>query len=185
MADQLGPLLIKKYASRRLYNKETSEYITLGEIRSIIRSGREVKIVDGSTGEDLTRQYLLQIIADLESKGEPIFPVDMLTEVVRTYSHATRQALPRFLDESFRVFRENQEQFMDNFKTFGSSVETFRAMQQQNEDNLSKWMAIWTVENKGNTASETEEADSSPASKRSGQAAGTDTSQPIDQVKDV
>ena len=165
MVDQPDPLLIKKYASRRLYNKETSEYITLDEIRRIIRAGREVKIIDGSTGEDLTRQYLLQIIADLESKGEPIFPVDMLTEVVRTYSEATRQVLPRFLDESFRVFRENQEQLMDGFKTFGPPMEAFRAMQQQNEDYLSKWMDIWNVGSSGKAAAKAKKADSGPTSK--------------------
>ena len=64
MADQEKPLLIKRYASRRLYNTETSDYVTLEDIAGFIRSGREVQIVDLKTGDDLTRQYLLQIIAE-------------------------------------------------------------------------------------------------------------------------
>ena len=70
MADKTAPLLIKRYASRRLYNTETSDYVTLDDVASFIRAGREVQIVDLKTGDDLTRQYLLQIIAEHESRGE-------------------------------------------------------------------------------------------------------------------
>ena len=69
MAEEEKPLLIKRYASRRLYNTETSDYVTLEDIAGFIRSGREVQIVDLKTGDDLTRQYLLQIIAEHESRG--------------------------------------------------------------------------------------------------------------------
>ena len=64
MADQKEPLLIKRYASHRLYNTETSDYVTLEDIAGFIRDGREVKIVDLRSGDDLTRQYLLQIVAE-------------------------------------------------------------------------------------------------------------------------
>ena len=70
MADAQEPLLIKRYASRRLYNTETSDYVTLDDIATLIREGREVHIVDLKSGDDLTRQYLLQIIADHESKAK-------------------------------------------------------------------------------------------------------------------
>ena len=142
--------MIKKYASRRLYNRETSEYITLDEISEIIRAGREVRIVDGKTSEDLTRQYLFQIIADLESKGEPVFPVDMLTEVVRAYGETTRQLLPWFLDESFRHFRENQEKVLAGFQSLTSPVNALQAIQKQNEHYLSNWMSFWTAQGADN-----------------------------------
>jgi hypothetical protein len=70
-----GALLIKRYASRRLYNTEASDYVTLDDIAGFIREGREVKIVDLKSGDDLTRQYLLQIIAEHESRGENVLPI--------------------------------------------------------------------------------------------------------------
>ena len=76
MAETNSPLLIKRYASRRLYNTETSDYVTLDDIAAFIRDGREVQIVDLKTGDDLTRQYLLQIIAEHESRGENMLPVN-------------------------------------------------------------------------------------------------------------
>ena len=82
MADSDKPLLIKRYASRRLYNTETSDYVTLEDIAGFIRQGREVQIVDLKSGDDLTRQYLLQIVAEHESKGESVLPVGVLTAML-------------------------------------------------------------------------------------------------------
>ncbi len=70
MGQTAKPLLIKRYASRRLYNTETSDYVTLEDIAGFIQAGREVQIIDLKSGDDLTRQYLLQIIAERESRGE-------------------------------------------------------------------------------------------------------------------
>ena len=76
MADTDAPLLIKRYASRRLYNTETSDYVTLEDIAAFIRQGRDVQIVDLKSGDDLTRQYLLQIIAEQEGRGESVLPIN-------------------------------------------------------------------------------------------------------------
>ncbi|MCY4541680.1 MAG: polyhydroxyalkanoate synthesis repressor PhaR [Rhodobacteraceae bacterium] len=154
MSEKAKPLVIKKYASRRLYNKETSEYVTLDEISRIIRAGREVRIVDGKTKEDLTRQYLFQIIADLESKGEPAFPVDMLTEVVRAYGETTGKMLPWFLEESFRQYRRNQEQLLAGFQSFNSPVDALQAIRKQNERYLSSWMSFWSSQRAGESSEE-------------------------------
>ena len=77
MANAKEKLLIKRYASRRLYNTETSDYVTLEDISGFIRDGRDVQIMDLKSGDDLTRQYLLQIIAEHESRGENVLPVDV------------------------------------------------------------------------------------------------------------
>ena len=95
MADTDKPLLIKRYASRRLYNTETSDYVTLEDIAGFIRAGREVQIVDLKTGDDLTRQYLLQIVAEHESKGESVLPVDVLTDLVRSYATGMQAVMPQ------------------------------------------------------------------------------------------
>ena len=113
MAESGKPLLIKRYASRRLYNTETSDYVTLEDIAGFIRQGREVQIVDLKSGDDLTRQYLLQIIAEHESKGESVLPVDVLTDLVRSYTTQAAQVMPAFLKASFDALREGQAQMLD------------------------------------------------------------------------
>ncbi len=112
MADTAKPLLIKRYASRRLYNTETSDYVTLEDIAGFIRAGREVQIVDLKSGDDLTRQYLLQIVAEHESKGENVLPVDVLTDLVRSYTSGIQSVVPQFLASSFAMLRENQAKMM-------------------------------------------------------------------------
>src|SRR5690606_15338295 len=103
MAEDAKPLLIKRYASRRLYNTETSDYVTLEDIAAFIREGREVQIVDLKTGDALTRQYLLQIIAEHESRGESVLPVDVLTDLVRSYTTSAQSVVPQFLAASFEM----------------------------------------------------------------------------------
>lgn len=114
MADTNKPLLIKRYASRRLYNTETSDYVTLEDIALFIREGREVQIVDLKSGDDLTRQYLLQIIAEHESRGESVLPVDVLTDLVRSYTSQAASVVPEFLQASFEMLRDGQSKALEN-----------------------------------------------------------------------
>ena len=114
MADKDAPLLIKRYASRRLYNTETSDYVTLEDIARFIREGREVQIIDLKSGDDLTRQYLLQIIAEHESRGENVLPINVLNDLVRSYTTQATSMVPEFLAASFDMLREGQSQMMEN-----------------------------------------------------------------------
>ena len=114
MAETDKPLLIKRYASRRLYNTETSDYVTLEDIAEFIRDGREVQIVDLKSGDDLTRQYLLQIIAEHESRGENVLPINVLTDLVRSYTTQASSVVPDFLAASFEMLREGQSAMMEN-----------------------------------------------------------------------
>ncbi len=114
MAETDKPLLIKRYASRRLYNTETSDYVTLEDIAGFIRAGREVQIVDLKSGDDLTRQYLLQIVAEHESKGENVLPIAVLTDLVRSYTTNVHSVVPQFLAASFEMLREGQSKMMEN-----------------------------------------------------------------------
>ena len=113
LADSDSPLLIKRYASRRLYNTETSDYVTLEDIAVVIRSGREVQIVDLKSGDDLTRQYLLQIIAEHESRGENMLPINVLNDLVRSYTSQATSMVPQFLASSFEMLRESQNKMME------------------------------------------------------------------------
>lgn len=131
MAQKSDTLLIKRYASRRLYNTETSDYVTLEDIAGFIRDGREVQIVDLKSGDDLTRQYLLQIVAEHESRGENVLPIDVLTDLVRSYTTQAQSVVPQFLAMSFEMLREGQSKVMEQMSTPMSGVPGFEAMQAQ------------------------------------------------------
>jgi polyhydroxyalkanoate synthesis repressor PhaR len=132
LADTSQPLLIKRYASRRLYNTETSDYVTLEDIAAFIRAGREVQIVDLKSGDDLTRQYLLQIIAEHESRGENVLPLNVLTDLVRSYTTEVQSIVPQFLAASFEMLRDGQAKMMENFASSPmGKIPGFEAMQAQ------------------------------------------------------
>ncbi|UWQ92402.1 polyhydroxyalkanoate synthesis repressor PhaR [Aliisedimentitalea scapharcae] len=135
MSDNEKPLLIKRYASRRLYNTETSDYVTLEDIAGFIRDGREVQIVDLKSGDDLTRQYLLQIIAEHESRGENVLPVNVLNDLVRSYMLPGGGMMPQFLQSSFEMLRESQSKMMENMTAINpmSQIPGFDALQAQQE----------------------------------------------------
>ncbi len=129
------PLLIKRYASRRLYNTETSDYVTLEDIAGFIRDGREVKIVDLKSGDDLTRQYLLQIIAEHESRGESVLPIAVLTDLVRSYTTQAQSVVPDFLAMSFEMLKQGQSKMVENMTAMNpmASMPGFEAMRAQQE----------------------------------------------------
>ena len=108
-------ILINRYASRRLYNTQSSEYVTLEEVATLIRDGNEVEIKDRKTGEDLTRQYLLQIITEQQCKGESSLPINVLTGLVRSCNSASQNLLPEFLSKSYEAFTEQQEKMLEQF----------------------------------------------------------------------
>nr|WP_252731526.1 polyhydroxyalkanoate synthesis repressor PhaR [Lentibacter algarum] len=127
--------MIKRYASRRLYNTETSDYVTLEDIASFIREGREVQIVDLKSGDDLTRQYLLQIIAEHESRGENMLPVSVLNDIVRSYTNQAAGVMPQFLQASFDMLRDGQSKMMENMGAMNpiSNMPGFDAMKAQQQ----------------------------------------------------
>jgi len=133
VADNDAPLLIKRYASRRLYNTETSDYVTLDDIAAFIREGREVQIIDLKSGDDLTRQYLLQIIADHESHGQSVLPVGVLTDLVRSYTTEVQSVMPQFLQMSFDMLRDGQSKMIENFANPLSSMPGYDAMKAQQQ----------------------------------------------------
>ena len=131
--DADAALLIKRYASRRLYNTETSDYVTLEQIAGFIRAGRSVRIVDLKSGTDLTRQYLLQIVAEHESRGESVLPIEVLMDLVRSYTGTARSVVPTFLAASFEMLREGQSKMMDNMTALNpmAAMPGFKAMHDQ------------------------------------------------------
>lgn len=148
MASTDKPLLIKRYASRRLYNTETSDYVTLEDIAGFIRGGRNVSIIDLKSGDDLTRQYLLQIIAEHESRGDSVLPVNVLTDLVRSYATEVNSVVPQFLAASFEMLREGQSKMMENMGGF-TPLPGFEAIQRQQEAFLKTMMSGWAAPSTG------------------------------------
>jgi polyhydroxyalkanoate synthesis repressor PhaR len=107
------PRLIKKYPNRRLYDTETSTYITLADVKQLVLGGEPFTVVDAKTSEDLTRSILLQIILDEESSGAPMFSADMLSQVIRTYGNAMQGMMGDYLEKNIKAFTEIQQQFQE------------------------------------------------------------------------
>ncbi|SDW53407.1 polyhydroxyalkanoate synthesis repressor PhaR [Roseicitreum antarcticum] len=188
MTDTQKPLLIKRYASRRLYNTETSDYVTLEDIAGFIRAGREVKIVDLKSGDDLTRQYLLQIVAEHESRGESVLPLGVLTDLVRSYSTQAQSVVPQFLAMSFEMLRDGQSKIVDNMTTLPNPMAAmpgFEAMQQQQKLFMKTMMSGWPVMPGDHTdTSDQTPGQASPQGAGAG-AAKTDKSGPGDDLSDI
>ncbi|MBB4153783.1 polyhydroxyalkanoate synthesis repressor PhaR [Sphingomonas jinjuensis] len=107
-----GTVIIKKYANRRLYNTETSSYITLDHLAAMTRDGRDFKVVDAKTEEDITHNVLTQIIMEEEGRGEkPMLPVNFLRQLISMYGDSMQAMVPGYLEASMESFRRNQEQF--------------------------------------------------------------------------
>lgn len=109
-ADRLPPVIVKKYANRRLYNTDSSSYITLDTLADMVRSGREFSVHDAKTGEDITRGVLTQIIVEEESKGRAMLPTSFLRQLIGFYGNGMQSLMPRYLEEAMASFARQQEQ---------------------------------------------------------------------------
>jgi len=107
----MPPVIIKKYANRRLYNTESSSYITLDHLAKLTREGREFKVLDAKTDEDITHSVLTQIIMDEEGKGETMLPANFLRQIISMYGDSMQSVVPQYLEASMDAFRTNQAKF--------------------------------------------------------------------------
>lgn len=104
-----GVVTIKKYANRRLYDTERSCYITLDDLGAMVRDGREFRVVDAKSGEDITHNVLTQIIMDTETRGETLLPVPFLRHLIGMYGDKMQSMVPQYLEASMTAFRKNQQ----------------------------------------------------------------------------
>jgi polyhydroxyalkanoate synthesis repressor PhaR len=113
MAKSTGKVTIKKYANRRLYDTESSAYITLDRLAQMVREGREFEVVDAKSGEDITRQVLTQIIVDEESRGSTMLPINFLKQLIGLYGNSMQNFVPQYLDAAMDSFQRNQSAVRD------------------------------------------------------------------------
>ena len=115
MARSSDKVTNKKYANRRLYDTESSSYITLDRLAEMVREGREFEVVDAKTGEDITRQVLTQIIVDEEARGSTMLPVNFLKQLIGLYGNSMQGMVPQYLEAAMDAFQRNQSAFQDAF----------------------------------------------------------------------
>jgi polyhydroxyalkanoate synthesis repressor PhaR len=106
-----SPVIIKKYANRRLYNTETSSYITLENLAEMTRAGREFQVLDAKSNDDITHTVLTQIIMEEESRGTTMLPSGFLRQLISMYGDSMQAMVPQYLEASMEAFRRNQMQF--------------------------------------------------------------------------
>lgn len=129
------PVVIKKYANRRLYNTDTSTYVTLDDLAEMVRSERDFVVFDAKTGEELTHSVLTQIIVEQESKGQNLLPIRFLRQLIRLYGDSMERLVPTYLDFSMDTLTREQERFRKQFANSLGAV-AFEAMQEQARKNL-------------------------------------------------
>jgi polyhydroxyalkanoate synthesis repressor PhaR len=111
------PVIIKKYANRRLYNTRSSSYITLDDLARMTRDGVDFQVLDAKTGADITHAILTQIIMEEETNGEQMLPVSFLRQLISMYGNSMQSLMPHYLEATMDNFRANQSRLQDAFKT--------------------------------------------------------------------
>jgi polyhydroxyalkanoate synthesis repressor PhaR len=114
------PVVVKKYANRRLYNTATSSYVTLDDLAKLIKEGGDFVAHDAKTGEDITRSVLTQIIVEQEQKGQNLLPISFLRQLISFYGDSVQFLVPGYLEQAMVAFHRNQEQMRKSLQaTFG------------------------------------------------------------------
>ena len=160
MADQAGqaeqagapeaqgaPVVIKKYANRRLYNTAASSYVTLDHLSEMVREGVDFVVQDAKTGDDITRSVLTQIIFEQESRGQNLLPVQFLRRLIRFYGDQMQGFLPPYLEMSMESFSKAQDKMRENIsRTFGATtpMAAFEEQAQRNMQLFQQALQAWT-----------------------------------------
>ena len=140
-----GPVVIKKYANRRLYNTQTSSYVTLDHLAHMVKEGTEFEVQDARTGEDITRSVLTQIIFEEEAKGQNLLPIKFLRQLIRFYGDSLQTFVPGYLDMSMESFTKNQGAMRDRIaEALGGGNQMIENMTRQNLQLFENAMAMFT-----------------------------------------
>ncbi|MGE3304237.1 MAG: polyhydroxyalkanoate synthesis repressor PhaR [Hyphomonadaceae bacterium] len=140
------PVVIKKYANRRLYNTATSSYVTLESLSDMVRQGVDFTVQDAKTGEDITRAVLTQIIFEQENRGEHLLSVQFLRRLIRFYNHSMQTFVPSYLEMSMESFAKSQENWREQLaKAWGGKtpIAAFEDQARQNMALFEQALKMW------------------------------------------
>lgn len=143
------PIVIKKYANRRLYNTDTSSYVTLEDLCVMVKDGSEFIVYDAKSGEDLTRTILSQIIFEQESKGEHLLPTNFLRSIIGFYDNSLKDFVPHYLETTMKTFSGNQEKMQEmlglgTMGSFGQVASQIEEIGKQNMEMFTKAFSMFT-----------------------------------------
>ncbi len=140
------PVVVKKYANRRLYNTESSSYITLDTLADMVRAGRDFVVYDARTGDDITRSVLTQIIVEEESKGRALLPTTFLRQLIGFYGDSLGGMVPRYLEHTMSAIARQQEQMREAMhQTMGNLLPPgFEEMRRQNIAMMERAMSLFS-----------------------------------------
>jgi polyhydroxyalkanoate synthesis repressor PhaR len=188
MAKPDGPVTIKKYANRRLYNTGTSTYVTLEDLATMVKAGDDFLVHDAKTGEDITRQVLAQIIFEQENKeGQSLLPIAFLRQLIRFYGDSMQMLVPRYLEVSIESLTREQEKFREQIaQAFGGSP--FGALEDQvrrNMDMFQRTFAMFTpfARREGQAAAEQDKDPAQGGASSSGSGGSSGGGADIDDLK--
>jgi polyhydroxyalkanoate synthesis repressor PhaR len=135
--------VIKKYPNRRLYDTEVSRYITLQEVRQLVMEEVKFRVQDKNTGEDITRNILLQVISEQEDGGDPIFTIELLSRIIRFYGDPMQSSISRYLELSLQLFAQKQHQFAEQLKhMLGQAQHPMQLLRDMAEQNVPIWRTV-------------------------------------------
>ncbi len=141
------PIIIKKYANRRLYDTSASKYVTLDHLSELVRDGKDFKVLDAKSGEDLTRSVLAQIIFDQENRAEGVLPVSFLRQLIQFYGDSFQSMLPAYLEMSMQGFAQQHEKWREYMHTTlgdKEKAEAFDAQVRKNMEMFEETMRFFT-----------------------------------------
>ena len=131
------PVIIKKYANRRLYNTATSAYVTLEDLADMVKKGADFTVHDAKTGEDITRSVLTQIIFEEENKGPNLLPIKFLRQLIRFYGDQLQAFVPSYLEMSLEQLTRQQQHLRDQLlNSIGVNPEPFKVIDEQVKNNM-------------------------------------------------
>jgi len=157
-ADKTDPIIIKKYANRRLYNTSTSKYVTLDDLSQMVKAGTEFQVVDAKSGDNITRSVLTQIIFEEENKGQNLLPISFLRQLIQFYGDSLQTMVPNYLEASMDAFSNNQERMRDYMQgAVGNPMNPFAQWEEMGRQNMAMFqqaMGMFTpfAGNAGNNA---------------------------------
>ena len=151
MAAKDDPVVIKKYANRRLYNTGTSTYVTLEDLAEMVKRGEDFTVQDAKSGEDITHPVLTQIIFELENKdGQNMLPIPFLRQLIAFYGDQMQMIVPSFLEQSMIAFSKEQERFREQMKSpmdvmkFATPIKAIEEQTRRNIEMFQNAMRMFT-----------------------------------------
>ncbi|SIS54685.1 polyhydroxyalkanoate synthesis repressor PhaR [Insolitispirillum peregrinum] len=131
-----GPITIKKYANRRLYNTATSSYVTLDHLCQMVKDGTDFVVYDAKSGDDITRSVLTQIIVEEENKGQNLLPIGFLRQLISFYGDSLGGLVPRYLEHSMQSFARNEEQMRSLLHNAFEGIFPLQNFEEMNKQNV-------------------------------------------------